>query len=201
MTVYIDRPSSIHNLDPRVKIAWSVVVSILAVIFRNPTLLGGLFVLTLLPWCLIRPPLSRLRWLLLLIGTTILGTMISQGFFYGRLPRTELLTILPGLSLCKEGVIYGGDCVAPSAFGTGSRSVGGVYHLPLGLDPGNDQVASPPFICLYADVGFAFPSRNDRTGETYFGCPTVTRCGRKRISRNISTVSTFVGALACRFFA
>ena len=107
MTVYIDRPSSIHNLDPRVKIAWSVVVSILAVIFRNPALLGGLFVLTLLPWCLIRPPLSRLRWLLLLIGTTILGTMISQGFFYGRLPRTELLTILPGLSLCKEGVIYG----------------------------------------------------------------------------------------------
>ena len=33
--------------------------------------------------------------------------MISQGFFYGLEPRTELLTLLPGLSLCREGVIYG----------------------------------------------------------------------------------------------
>jgi energy-coupling factor transporter transmembrane protein EcfT len=44
---------------------------------------------------------------LALAGTTVLGTMISQGFFYGFRPRTELLTLLPGLSLCKEGVVYG----------------------------------------------------------------------------------------------
>ena len=33
--------------------------------------------------------------------------MISQGFFYGFEPRTELLTLLPGLSLCREGIVYG----------------------------------------------------------------------------------------------
>ena len=33
--------------------------------------------------------------------------MISQGFFYAIEPRTELWTLLPGLSLCKEGILYG----------------------------------------------------------------------------------------------
>jgi len=107
MTAYFDRPSPVHLLDPRVKIAWSVVVSLLAVVLRHPLLLGGLFALTIVPWCLVRPPLARLRLLLMLVGTTVLGTMISQGFFYGFEPRTELLTLLPGLSLCREGVVYG----------------------------------------------------------------------------------------------
>ncbi len=107
MTAYFDRPMPVHALDPRVKIAWSVVVSLLAVVLGTPPLLGGLFALTIVPWCLVRPPLARLRLLLALAGTTVLGTMISQGFFYGFEPRTELLTLLPGLALCKEGVVYG----------------------------------------------------------------------------------------------
>jgi energy-coupling factor transport system permease protein len=107
MTAYFDCPSPVHALDPRVKIAWSVVVSLLAVVLGHPLLLGGLFALTIVPWCLVRPPLARLRLLLALAGTTVLGTMISQGFFYGFEPRTELITLLPGLSLCKEGVVYG----------------------------------------------------------------------------------------------
>ena len=107
MTAYFDRHTPIHSLDPRAKIAWSVVVSLLAVILRQPLLLGCLFALTLVPWCLVRPPLARLHLLLVLVGTTVLGTIISQGFFYGFESRTELLTLLPGLSLCKEGIAYG----------------------------------------------------------------------------------------------
>jgi len=107
MTAYFDRPSSVHALDPRVKIAWSVVVSLLAVVLAHPLLLAGLFALTIAPWCLVWPPLARLRLLLVLVGTTVLGTMISQGFFYGFEPRTELLTLVPGLSLCGEGIVYG----------------------------------------------------------------------------------------------
>ena len=107
MTAYFDRPSPIHALDPRVKIAWSVVVSLLAVILGHPLLLGTLFALAILPWCLVRPPVARLRVLFVVVGTTVLGTMISQGFFYGLEPRTELLTVVPGLSLCREGLIYG----------------------------------------------------------------------------------------------
>jgi energy-coupling factor transport system permease protein len=107
MTAYFDRPSPVHALDPRVKIAWSVAVSLLAVVLRQPLWLAGLFALTIAPWCLVRPPLARLRLLFVLVGTTVLGAMISQGFFYGFEPRTELLNLLPGLSLCREGVLYG----------------------------------------------------------------------------------------------
>jgi energy-coupling factor transport system permease protein len=107
MTAYFDQPSPIHALDPRVKIAWSVVVSLLAVILRSALLLGGLLAVTILPWCLVRPPLARLRLLFVVAGMTIIGTMISQGFFYGLEPRTEWLAVLPGLCLCKEGFIYG----------------------------------------------------------------------------------------------
>ncbi len=59
MTAYFDRPSPVHALDPRVKIAWSVAVSLLAVVLRQPLMLGGLFALTIAPWCLVRPPLAR----------------------------------------------------------------------------------------------------------------------------------------------
>ena len=108
MTAYSDRPSPIHRLDPRVKIAWSVVVSFLAVILRQPWSLGALLALSIVPWCLARPPLARLRLLFAAAATMVVGSMISQGFFYSIPPRTELLTLLPGLSLCEEGVLYGG---------------------------------------------------------------------------------------------
>lgn len=38
----------------------------------------------------------------------MLGTTVSQGFFYTLEPRTELLRVLSGLSLSVEGVWYGG---------------------------------------------------------------------------------------------
>ena len=107
MTAYLDRPSAIHHLDPRVKIAWSVAVSLLAVILGHPILLAALLTLTLLPWILVRPPLVRVRMLLVLVVMTSLGSLISQGFFYTFEPRTEWVKLLPGLSLSREGVFYG----------------------------------------------------------------------------------------------
>ena len=81
MFAYLEGPSPIHSLDPRIKIAWSVAVSLLAVIFRQPWFLAGLFTITLLPWCLVRPPLSRLRFLLAAVGTTVFGTTLSFNHF------------------------------------------------------------------------------------------------------------------------
>ncbi len=108
MIAYLEGPSPIHRLDPRTKIAWSVAVSLLAVIFRQPWYLACLLAVTLCPWCLIRPPLTRLRFLLAAVGATVFGTALSQGFFYTLEPRTELLRLLPGLSLSVEGLWYGG---------------------------------------------------------------------------------------------
>jgi energy-coupling factor transport system permease protein len=36
-----------------------------------------------------------------------IGSLLSQGFFYSREPRTEWLRIAPGFSLSREGVVYG----------------------------------------------------------------------------------------------
>ncbi len=102
-----DRPSPRRALDPRLKIAWCVAVSLLAVVLGSPMHLAGLLALTLVPWFWVRPPLARVRALAVMAALVVLGTMVSQGFFYGLEPRTELLSILPGLSLCREGLFYG----------------------------------------------------------------------------------------------
>jgi energy-coupling factor transporter transmembrane protein EcfT len=82
-------------------------VSLLAVMLSAPVLLAGLLLLTLLPWLVVRPPWPRVRPLIPLVLTMCVGSMISQGFFYAREPRTEWLRVLPGLSLSREGVYYG----------------------------------------------------------------------------------------------
>ncbi len=107
MIAYCNHDTPIHRLDPRVKIMWSVVVSLLAIVLQRPQWLAGLCLVTVAPWCLVRPPLARLRLLLVLAGITVLGTVVSQALFYGFGPRTEVLALLPGLSICKEGIMYG----------------------------------------------------------------------------------------------
>ena len=55
-----------------------------------------------------RPPLARVRLLLVLVGMTVLGTMISQGFFYTFEPRTELLTASCLACLCAGKASFTG---------------------------------------------------------------------------------------------
>ncbi|MEN6450430.1 MAG: energy-coupling factor transporter transmembrane component T [Thermoguttaceae bacterium] len=100
------RTSFVSRLDPRVKIAWSAVVSVLAVMLRHPAGLAVLLGVALSPWCMVRPPF-RLRWLFAVVATTVVGSMFSQGLFYVAEPRTEWLPLLPGVSLCTEGIVYG----------------------------------------------------------------------------------------------
>ncbi|MEN6458978.1 MAG: CbiQ family ECF transporter T component [Thermoguttaceae bacterium] len=95
-----------RNFDPRVKLAWSVAVSLVAVVLRHPAWLALLLAVAVAPWWMVRRPAIRPRWLLVVIGTTVIGGMVSQGLFYGA-ARTEWLRLLPGLSLCREGIVHG----------------------------------------------------------------------------------------------
>ena len=81
MIAYYSHPSPIHALDPRVKIMWSVVVSLLAVVWDGPLFLGGLFAITILPWCFAHPPFARLRLLFLLAGNDRLRHDDFPGLF------------------------------------------------------------------------------------------------------------------------
>ncbi len=107
MIGYVDRSSAVHRVDPRLKIAWSLVISLLAVAISHPAGLAVVFLVSVLPWFFFRPPMVYLRVLLVLAGAVVLGSMISQGFFYPFHPRTELFTLLPGCSCCREGLCYG----------------------------------------------------------------------------------------------
>jgi len=80
---------------------------LLAVILGHPLLLAALLLLTIVPWLLVRPPLRRVRVLVMLVLMTSVGSLVSQGFFYTFEPRTEWFTLAPGLSLSREGVFYG----------------------------------------------------------------------------------------------
>ena len=199
MIAYFDRPSPVHALDPRVKIAWSVAVSLLAVLLQQPLMLGGLFALTIAPWCLVRPPLARLRLLFVLVGTTVLGTMISQGFFYGFEPRTELLTLLPGLSLCREGVLYGAvvSLRLLSVLSAGALVVFTTY--PSDLILALTKLRVPHSFAFMLTLALRFPARDHRARKTHPGGSAVAWGRRERLGVRCSSVSVLRCPTAGRF--
>jgi energy-coupling factor transport system permease protein len=67
---------------------------------------------------ILRPAKSTVKAMFIIMITTLIFTMTSQGFFYSFEPRTIIITILPpdsgflgnitgGISLYREGIIYG----------------------------------------------------------------------------------------------
>lgn len=107
MTALCEPVAALGRIDPRLKLGYVAVVSVLSAILVGPWPLGALCALTLLPWPAARPRKTVLWALVAGAGVAVGGTMLSQGFFYGREPRTELLTLAPWLSLCVEGLVYG----------------------------------------------------------------------------------------------
>lgn len=104
------------ELDPRVKLAWVMAVSIAAVALDTPL---GLGLLTLVTACVASGlKLSGRGWLgvVMILLLTVWGTVVTQGFFHIAETRTAILTIVPpsgddplmsGLVLSREGMLYG----------------------------------------------------------------------------------------------
>ena len=174
MTAYLNRVSPIHTLDPRVKIAWSVVASLLAVILGRPALLVGLLVLTLVPWFLVRPPLARLRMLFILVAMTSVGSMVSQGFFYTFEPRTEWLKVLPGLSLSREGVFYGAVVALRliSVLAAGSLVVFTTHPSEMIL--ALTKLRVPHWFAFMLTLSLRFLPETVEQGKAYSRCPAIT---------------------------
>jgi energy-coupling factor transport system permease protein len=118
MIKYYDRRTFFHDLDPRVKILWSLGFSLLIVLAKEPWMLFSLFLMAALSLLWVNPPIVRGKAFWILMATIVLGTMISQGFFYYFRPRTALLTLLRedfpvlgkltgGIRLYREGLLYG----------------------------------------------------------------------------------------------
>lgn len=115
---YLDKDTILHRLDPRTKLFLSFSFAILIVIFDKPVPLLILFATALFFFILLVPPFTYIKIAFYLITIALVGTLISQGFFYYFEPKTILFTILSkdsgflgritgGIYLYKEGLIYG----------------------------------------------------------------------------------------------
>lgn len=115
---YHDAHTLVHRIDPRAKLVWVVIISVLVMLLGHPVLLAGLFLIALCPWFLAHPPLRKFRMLFLLLAIALVGTMITQGLFYYWEPKTVVLTLIPedlpvlgrmtgGLYIYREGLAYG----------------------------------------------------------------------------------------------
>ncbi|MDH7498784.1 MAG: energy-coupling factor transporter transmembrane component T [candidate division NC10 bacterium] len=118
MIKYYDRRTWLHDLDPRIKILWTIALSLLIVFIHDPERLFLLFAIAAFPLAWVRPPIVRLKAFWILALSVVLGTMFSQGFFYHYHPRTPLFTFVSadfpllgkltgGIRLYHEGLIYG----------------------------------------------------------------------------------------------
>jgi len=95
------------RIDPRLKILYSMMVAVLVIAVNKPFLLAGLLVSTLIPWIFVRPPAGYVKWYAVICGMAVLSDVFSQGFFYALEPRTPLFSIVPGLTVYREGLEYG----------------------------------------------------------------------------------------------
>ena len=103
----------LEMLDPRLKLTWLVVVSLLSVLLDSTAALALLLLFAMLTISGLR---IRPRGWVALAGLMLAvawGTLLSQALFYERVPRTAMLTIIPpgelagwefpGLRFYREG--------------------------------------------------------------------------------------------------
>ncbi len=111
------KPGWLHALDPRLKIIWLVWVSSLCVLVDGTAALLTVLILAVLPTTGLRVSRRGALAAAALILLTIWSTLLSQGMFYARQPRTPVLTLvpafewgtlkLPPLEIYREGLVYG----------------------------------------------------------------------------------------------
>jgi energy-coupling factor transport system permease protein len=114
---YEQKNSLLHSLDPRVKLIWLFGISVLSVVLGTPYLLVLLFISTLPFWLILKPPVNRIKAILLVFGSIMLSFTLSQALFY-YWAKVPLFTIIPpsfpllgplteGVYFYADGALYG----------------------------------------------------------------------------------------------
>lgn len=102
----------IHRLDPRLKLLYPILITVLSVLL-DWQWTYVLFGLTLVPWVLLRPSSTRVRILAVIVGVPALLSIWSQGLYYTT-PGDHLIFPFPvtmawvgTAGLSSAGLIYG----------------------------------------------------------------------------------------------
>ncbi|MDB5085430.1 MAG: ABC-type cobalt transport system, permease component CbiQ [Bacilli bacterium] len=127
---YEPKQTLIHRLDPRLKVAFPVIMGVMSVML-NWNYVYLLFAFTLIPWIILRPSSGRVRVLLTMVGVPAVGVVWSQGMFHTiSTPGTITPHLLfafpwtlnwlgtPGLS--SSGMIYGAEQAGRTLIATSS---------------------------------------------------------------------------------
>jgi energy-coupling factor transport system permease protein len=103
--------------DPRLKLAWLAWVSCLCVLLDSLAALAALALVAATPAAFLRIRLAG--WLAIgtVLALVVWGTLLSQGLFYDRWPRSMLVSLIEprtlagwefsGLAIYREGIVYG----------------------------------------------------------------------------------------------
>jgi energy-coupling factor transport system permease protein len=109
--------SVIHRLDPRLKLLYPILIGVLSVLLSWQWVYA-LFGLTLIPWILLRPSLTRVRILTVIVVAPALLSVWSQGLYYTT-PRDHLIFAYPitmawagTAGLSTAGLVYGAQQAA-----------------------------------------------------------------------------------------
>ena len=111
---------------------------------------------------------------------TSVGSMISQGFFYTFEPRTEWLTLLPGLVSQPGRRLLWGGCVAPTAFGARGWLAGRVHHSSFRHDLGTDQARVPHWFAFMLTLALRFLPETIEQGKRILVAQQLRGAGGKR---------------------
>lgn len=115
---YQQSETLLHRIDPRIKLLYSLGVSILIVAVSSPFWLAILTMAVIGVFSLIRINFSQIRVFVSIVCVIVVSTVMSQSFFYYFEPRTALVTLVParvpvigtftgGIAVYREGIVYG----------------------------------------------------------------------------------------------
>lgn len=131
-SIYVNRPTVLHGLDPRAKIAGFIFLSVLLLVFNDPRYLAAM-VLCLLALAVLGHSLgnyNRVRSLALFLFLT---SWVAWQFYI----RGQVVARLGPITLTRQGILYGlsaGMRVSSALLlGTLFLSVTGIEELTVGL--------------------------------------------------------------------
>ncbi len=151
----------IHRLDPRIKLLYPVFIGICSVLLSwKWTYL--LFLLTLLPWLLLRPSLVRVRILAVLVLTPALLSIWSQGL-YATTPGDKLIFAFPvtmawvgTAGLSHAGLVYGAHQAARLLVTSSAALILVFTTQPSDVVWATSRLLAPQRIGLAISVGVRF---------------------------------------------
>jgi energy-coupling factor transport system permease protein len=151
----------IHRLDPRLKLLYPILITVLSVLL-DWQWTYALFGLTLVPWVLLRPSSARVRILAVIVGVPALLSIWSQGLYYTT-PGDHLIFPFPvtmawvgTAGLSSAGLIYGAHQAA-RVLVTASASLVLVFTTgPSDVVWATTKLLAPQRLGLALSVGVRF---------------------------------------------